>query len=299
MGQRRLLGMKRKRRCNLTSKKGIVENENKGGNLNLLFWNVAGLNGKDSEFFKFLAEFDFIGLVETWVEQKDWEKIEKKLPEGRVWTFQGATKIHKKGRAKGGIITGVKKELSEKGITAELNGAVRRTLVIDNVEWNIWTIYNREGSEKWLEKLDEFEDEEEKGPRIWGGDFNARTGCEGPGDEALTHGVRRSKDKTVNGEGRGLIKWAEERGLNFLNGGMEGDEEGRWTYVKGERKSVIDYVVENLPARIKTDRFEVLGRFDSDHMPLVVQIEKEGTQKTANEQKTKRKIQPWGGGGGK
>jgi hypothetical protein len=41
---------------------------NKGENeqIRIVFWNVAGIKNKENEFWKYLGEFDVVGLVETW-----------------------------------------------------------------------------------------------------------------------------------------------------------------------------------------------------------------------------------------
>lgn len=44
-----------------------------------LFWNVARIRNKDKEFWKYIKEFDYIGLYETWAEEKGWEVIEDKM----------------------------------------------------------------------------------------------------------------------------------------------------------------------------------------------------------------------------
>lgn len=43
--------------------------------------------------------------------------------------------------------------------------------------------------------------------------------------------TRRSKDMEVNGEGKRLCKYLEERGWGILNANIEGDEEVEWTAV--------------------------------------------------------------------
>ena len=48
--------------------------------LKIGFWNVAGISGKDEDFWERIEEWDVVGMVETWIEQKDWEKIKKKMP---------------------------------------------------------------------------------------------------------------------------------------------------------------------------------------------------------------------------
>lgn len=51
----------------------------------IVFWNVAGLGNKDKEFWKRLKEWDVMVLMETWIEEKGWNKIRRKLPEGYKW----------------------------------------------------------------------------------------------------------------------------------------------------------------------------------------------------------------------
>lgn len=53
--------------------------------------------------------FDVIGLTETWLEEKNWNKIKFRLPTG--YRCIPAERDKKKGRAKGGIITVVNEKL--------------------------------------------------------------------------------------------------------------------------------------------------------------------------------------------
>ena len=53
-------------------------------------------------------------MLETWVEEKGWGWIRSKLPKGYIWQMQRVAKRERnKGRAKGGIVAGVRKELVE------------------------------------------------------------------------------------------------------------------------------------------------------------------------------------------
>jgi len=62
-------------------REGTKERESEGeggrgeqeGGSKVGFWNVAGVKGKDG-FWERIKEWDVTGLVETWVEQKDWRK---------------------------------------------------------------------------------------------------------------------------------------------------------------------------------------------------------------------------------
>ena len=56
-----------------------------------------------------------------------------------------AEREHVNGRAKGGIITGVRMELSECRECKYRAGAVARYIMIGNEEWSVYTVYNRSG----------------------------------------------------------------------------------------------------------------------------------------------------------
>lgn len=89
-------------------KEGKKKSESVNSVVKLCIWNSAGVINKDKDTWEYLKSFDIIGLVETWVEEKDWKKMEKRLPKGYKWKCCYAKRESKRGRAKGGIITGVK-----------------------------------------------------------------------------------------------------------------------------------------------------------------------------------------------
>lgn len=76
----------------------------------MIFWNVAGIANKDKEFWEYIRKFDFVSLSETWIEEQGWRKWENKLAEEFVWRSNYAKKEERRGRAKGGIIIGIRKE---------------------------------------------------------------------------------------------------------------------------------------------------------------------------------------------
>lgn len=55
-------------------------------------------------------------LSETWVKKKAWESIKDRLPKGYKWKMQETKKEYKRGRAKGDMILGIKKDLIEEVI---------------------------------------------------------------------------------------------------------------------------------------------------------------------------------------
>ncbi|KAJ3653172.1 hypothetical protein Zmor_012436 [Zophobas morio] len=110
---------------------GKKNGEDKRG-LKLLFWNIEGLKKKDNLFWDYVKNFDFVGLTETWILGRDWNKLKDVLPKEFRWKLQGAKKEKCKGRAKDGIITGVKKDIKEIEEGAiEMEGMVERKLTVN------------------------------------------------------------------------------------------------------------------------------------------------------------------------
>jgi hypothetical protein len=105
---------------------------------------MIGCN-KRMSFGSIWEKFDVVGMVETWVEEKGWEKLKKRIPIGFEWKCQYAERESKKGRAKGGIIMGVKKGLEEENGTEakEERGFMERTVKRKHRKWRIVTIYSR------------------------------------------------------------------------------------------------------------------------------------------------------------
>jgi len=61
--------------------------ERRGEELRVGFWNVAGVRGKDEEFWERIKEWDVVGLVETWIEEGEWEKWKGKVSGEFKWTI--------------------------------------------------------------------------------------------------------------------------------------------------------------------------------------------------------------------
>jgi len=47
---------------------------------NIMFWNIASISNKDKDFWKYVRNFDFISLCETWLEENEWKKVKGRLP---------------------------------------------------------------------------------------------------------------------------------------------------------------------------------------------------------------------------
>lgn len=204
--------------------------------IKILFWNVAGIKKKEKDFWNYIERFDVVGLCETWLEEKEWMKMEKLLPKAINWWSQHAKKNKKKGRAKGGIITGVRKGLGEIGVGTNVNGVQERRLRVEGEIWRIMTVYNGIRM-KDLKKIIESKIEElEEGIILCiGGDFNVKLGTEGGRWEGEENRVRNSKDKIINKEGRELLSLVEERGWEIGNGNAREDEEEMDLYRRERR----------------------------------------------------------------
>lgn len=96
-------------------------------------------------------------------------------------------------------------------------------------------------------------------------------------------------DKIIKRSGELLLNGLSEAGWEILNGEIEGDEKGNWTYIGGGGMSVIDYIVVNDTARQEVLKMEVGDQVDSDHLPLGVWIrareEKRGIEKKRKEKR--------------
>lgn len=251
-----------------------------GSKISVVFWNVAGLKNKDDDFWKGLEKWDVMVLLETWAENKDWGGLRNKFPRSHEWSIQGASKTHKKGRAKGGMVIGIRKDLviKEKQEEDGEEGVMRREVRWGRNRLRVVGVYVNGDMEKKLEAIRGWMEEKKEGIKtVIGGDFNARTGREGGrgnGKEEDEEGnKRRSRDSKMNKEGEILLDFIKERGWFIMNGNTEGDERGEWTYTGARGESVIDYVLGDEELAEEVTRVEIGGKVDSDHHPIVVQLE--------------------------
>ncbi|XP_076301689.1 uncharacterized protein LOC143219703 [Lasioglossum baleicum] len=164
---------------------------------------------------------------------------------------------------------------------------------IEGCWWRVVGVYVNGDLDKKLDEMGEWVEAREKGVKvILGGDFNARTGREGGEvlEEGGGRGLRSSKDLIVNGDGRRLCNYIEERGWGIMNGNIKVDEEGEWTYVGERGNSVIDYVLGNEDTREGVGKIEIGDKIDSDHMPIIVWVKGEMGGKKGRKGEGKRRM---------
>ena len=258
-------------------KRGAIERQEKAKSWRIAFWNVAGVANKEEEFWKGIGEWEVIVLLETWIEEKRWNRIKHRLPTGYRWKTQWAKRRNKRGRAMAGIVIGVREEMEvgQERDHGEEEGILVERITAGEEEWTVVAVYVNGDMERKLERIRGWMEGQKEGERtIIGGDFNARTGTLGGriegGEEEEDEGGRRSKDRKVNRDGSSLVKLIEETGWEILNGSIEGDEEG------GRGATVIDYVLGDERTRRGVERMEIGDRVESDHHPMVMTMREGG-----------------------
>ena len=90
-----------------------------------------------------MDKFNILGLTETWVDEKQWEKLKEKLPSKFKWTCIPAIKEKKKARAKGGMIMAVNKKMDCSETKARSERVAKMKLRINERTWSIFTIYSQ------------------------------------------------------------------------------------------------------------------------------------------------------------
>lgn len=112
-----------------------------------------------------MKEWEVVVLLETWLEEKEWRKIKRKLPKGYVWRIQWANRKSTMGRAIGGMTMGINKEIAKKERGTEIGkeGFIMGRINRGGDRWKIIGIYARKGMEKVIEGLEQWvEDREEE-----------------------------------------------------------------------------------------------------------------------------------------
>lgn len=86
-----------------------------------------------------------------------------------------------------------------------------------------------------------------------------------------------------------MIEVINRKGWTIANGNLDGDEEGKVTFMEAKGSTVIDYVIVNERIKKKIGTFKVVNRIESDHVPLSLTIWKERTRQRREEESKKEK----------
>ncbi|KAK0169531.1 hypothetical protein PV328_011925 [Microctonus aethiopoides] len=230
---------------------------------------LVGFQEKEQEGS--IEAWDMVVLMETWVEEKGWDRLRGKLPIGYVWECQWAKRVSNMGRAMGGMIVGGSEiwkgvvdscgDLCEWGYGGE--AGVFRTMVGEKRRGGEWTYSGARGNsvidyvlgnDSTWEGVIKMEVEEKvdsdhqplvvwasvDGSELWGGDL----GLEGKGESGKAAGKifalgagGGKRDAGVYGEGR-VTKGPTERESRKLKGHVKKGEGRRgW---EGERRNFFE-----------------------------------------------------------
>jgi len=238
-------------------------------------WNIHGLANKLQDltgFFDYLKEFDIFFLIETWI-KKDFDvfNVSSRLTTFDLkWVFAEQTAT--RGRAKGGMLIGVNKNLKKNWhidyfndiifLRFLPNGLIVLPMYLPPFSWD-----------DAFEKYNDFFNKFDLQNCLCLGDLNARIGC--LDNYILDTDVffgRNFKDNFVNARGRKLVAMCDDFDFVLLNGRGFNDQTGNFTFINANGQSTIDYgFIGRQVFELVTDFF-IPNRMESDHLPLVVNL---------------------------
>ena len=276
-----------------------VNNSIKDKSFSFLHWNVQGIFGKlfDADFMSFISTFDFVCLVETFVEE-----ISSTSFPGYKPVCVPAVKLSTQGRRSGGVICLIKndllpfvKEVDIKSnicrafiIKKELFGTLKDVLYVTcYIQPEKSPFYAFFDCENGIALLEEYLTD---CLLTYGdlcillcGDLNSRTAnfshyCQGDTNlfdfQYTSHPPskdRHSQDEVLNNYGKLMLNMCTAMDLCIVNGMCYGDQNGCYTFVSDRGCSVNDYFMmscELFSAWSDMCELRVCERIESDHMPI-------------------------------
>ena len=116
---------------------------------------------------------------------------------------------------------------------------------------------------------------------IIGGDFNARVATENEIDpdrlpsEAVCSRKRKSRDTKIDKRGRDILDLCDRNEIYIMNGRFPGDEEGEFTFIGSQGRSVNDLILCNFLALNNTIDFKILDELTkSEHKIACILLNK-------------------------
>lgn len=172
----------------------------------------------------YLGGFDIIALQETWLERERERDTIRKLDKNYRWIAKAAEREKTKGRAKGGVLVGFRKEIKIKRVDEWKYGLVLKEVHVEKgKKVNIVVIYNNGRMKDVKEELKELVEELviDGNTIIIIGDFNARIGKWKLDEEGELVERRNSEDEMLNTEGKRLLELCESMGARIKKWGHE------------------------------------------------------------------------------
>lgn len=250
------------------------------------------------DFFNYIKNFDIFALLETHVCENKTEDFNKFFG-GFDLKWIAAKRYSNFGRAIGGCVIGIKKELKIINLKynfLEINEFTLLNINVENESITIIPLYIR--SEEWvstLHRLEKLMSENILGNVILIGDLNIRIGnSQQVVDRELLPNfnfwtsIRKSKDLIVNSKGSEFLNFCSDYGLFILNGCSKGDEEGNFTFISGVGQSVNDICAVSQSILQCLRYFTVDQQTWSDHLPICLSLD----FNVLNRKKTPQKLLP-------
>lgn len=218
---------------------------------------------------------DLICLYETW----QWKStsLPSFLQETHILCHEScAIKEKQLGRSSGGIILYARKNLEcQKIEITEYWIRVKIMLRTGNITCGIFYFKPSLNDETVIEMIEDVLKSQDFNEKIiLAGDFNARIGTLNFVDQDALLGTkliecRKSKDKSINKRGQKLTEVMENFGMIALNGRVEGDIPGEYTFVERIGVSTVDLVWVNIQVAPDIKELRVTeNSLHSDHLPL-------------------------------
>ncbi|CAD6207996.1 GSCOCG00010273001-RA-CDS, partial [Cotesia congregata] len=115
----------------------------------ICFWNIAGVKNKEEDFWAGLRKWDIVVLIETWANCKKWMEVREFWKKGFKWDIQEAVVPKGRGRARGGMLIGVKEgiEVGKKG-KWDIEGWVEREVKLGEEWWWVVGVYINENLDR-------------------------------------------------------------------------------------------------------------------------------------------------------
>lgn len=234
------------------------------------------------KFFQYVTSYEVFVLLETHICEDKIEQGKKYFKDYDTY-WKPAIRNSRFGRALGGCVYGVKKELTRIGIhhlfTSE-NGVDTIKVNGNGIIFTVVPAYIRGAN--WRDEFalvrNYFLDKDIVNPMLIG-DLNVRIGeLQQNLDDVIKSsfaagmGIRRSNDLTVNGIGREFMDFCTDNGLVVLNGYTKGDEEGNHTFISNVGSSVNDICSVSQECLFYIKEFVVDKQLWSDHMPIQLSL---------------------------
>lgn len=248
-------------------------------------FNVHGLENKClfPDFFEFIKSHEVFALLETHLCENKVDHF-KKYFKGFELYLRHASRQSKYGRGIGGCLYGVREDIQKLGIEhvfETIDGVDIINIRSKSLNFNIVPLYIR-GAD-WKKEFsvvkNMFVENNVINPIVIG-DINARIGeeeqvleeCHRAAFKSGT-GQRKSRDKQTNSSGRTYLEFCSDNGLVVMNGRTFGDEEGEFTYISKNGNSVNDLCSVSMDILHTIQKFSVISKIWSDHLPIQLSLE--------------------------